>query len=163
MIDSRHNDAAPDLTPEPRQTPRNERSIEMESTRSTTTVRHEPVDLDEYPPFDGSVPLDVWRWRRDRAVKMAAAKRSSMLQVIDSNGHTLYRINGSGNVVRTRRLRKPARKRIVERDGGRCQLCGSTEWLQVDHIVRYIDGGSDDPENLRTLCEPCHRKRGRRS
>ena len=32
MIDSRHNDAAPDLTPEPRQTPRYERSIEMEST-----------------------------------------------------------------------------------------------------------------------------------
>lgn len=132
----------------------------MDSTRSTTTVRHESGELDEYPPFDGSIPLDIWRWRRDRALKMATVERSSMLRAIDSHGQALYRINGSGNLVRTRRLRKSARKRIVERDGGRCRLCGSTEWLQVDHIVRYIDGGSDDPENLRTLCEQCHRSRG---
>lgn len=48
------------------------------------------------------------------------------------------------------------RQLILERDGG-CVLCGK-EWaaFEVDHIVRVIDGGTDAPENLRTLCHRCH-------
>jgi hypothetical protein len=28
---------------------------------------------------------------------------------------------------------------------------------ELDHIVPLIDGGSHEPENLQTLCVPCHR------
>lgn len=28
--------------------------------------------------------------------------------------------------------------------------------FEVDHIVAVNDGGTDDPANLRLLCEPCH-------
>lgn len=28
--------------------------------------------------------------------------------------------------------------------------------FEVDHIVAVNDGGTDDPTNLRLLCEPCH-------
>ena len=123
---------------------------------------HVGTYTERFPAWDGTVPLDIWRWQRARDLKFAAVENSSMLRAADDQGRALYRINGSGNLVRTRRLRKSARKMVIARDGGRCQLCGSTEWLQVDHIVRYIDGGTDDPENLRTLCEPCHRERGLR-
>jgi 5-methylcytosine-specific restriction protein A len=54
-----------------------------------------------------------------------------------------------GSTRRWRRLRE----NILARDGYRCQLCGAPA---VDHVVRVIDGGSDDPGNLRSLCSDCH-------
>lgn len=34
-----------------------------------------------------------------------------------------------------------------------------TEHLwEADHIVQWADGGSNEPENLRTLCLPCHKQ-----
>ena len=29
--------------------------------------------------------------------------------------------------------------------------------FEVDHILPVADGGTDDPENLRLLCVPCHK------
>ncbi len=57
------------------------------------------------------------------------------------------------------------RERILERDGHACVLCGrepdrkSRIWLEVDHIVALSDGGENDDNNLRTLCNECHRTR----
>lgn len=73
------------------------------------------------------------------------------------------------------------RKYVIERDNETCQRCGTTDpspppereralWeggpviksrhrsdpWDVDHIVRVIDGGTDDPANLRLLCMACH-------
>ncbi|MYL18239.1 hypothetical protein GLW36_16560 [Halorubrum terrestre] len=55
-----------------------------------------------------------------------------------------------------------ARKIVLERDDFECQKCstvggpeGHVE-LHVDHIEPQSAGGSDDPENLRTLCRECH-------
>ena len=57
---------------------------------------------------------------------------------------------------------------VIARDAETCQRCGTREpprkagrsqWdclWEVDHIVRVIDGGTDDPANLRLLCAPCH-------
>lgn len=49
------------------------------------------------------------------------------------------------------------RQRVLERDLYTCQACGlvSSE-LDVDHIVRSVDGGSDDLSNLQALCWQCH-------
>jgi 5-methylcytosine-specific restriction endonuclease McrA len=71
---------------------------------------------------------------------------------------------------------------VMLRDRNTCQLCGTTDpplpeekehqlWdggpttrtryrfdpWDVDHIIPVADGGTDDPENLRLLCIPCHR------
>jgi len=51
------------------------------------------------------------------------------------------------------------RKQILERDGHKCIWCGCTIWPEVDHIIRRADGGTEDPENLRTLCVHCHARR----
>lgn len=40
-----------------------------------------------------------------------------------------------------------------------CRRCGSTNRLQVDHIVAREDGGTDDPWNLQTLCIYCHSRK----
>ena len=60
---------------------------------------------------------------------------------------------GSGEWTRNRKLAK-------ERDGHRCQLCGSTHRLHVHHLREW---NGDDPtthglDNLQTVCASCHRK-----
>jgi 5-methylcytosine-specific restriction endonuclease McrA len=49
------------------------------------------------------------------------------------------------------------RQTIIERDDGRCVVCGVTERLEVHHI----DGNpkNDDPSNLETRCRK-HNPRG---
>lgn len=48
---------------------------------------------------------------------------------------------------------------ILYRDGYKCQNCGKTKCkLEVHHIVFKSKGGSDEPENLITLCHDCHWK-----
>ena len=46
------------------------------------------------------------------------------------------------------------------RDGMKCRVCGKTlkdgARLEVHHIRRRADGGSDTPENVVTLCHECH-------
>lgn len=48
------------------------------------------------------------------------------------------------------------------RDGYRCRACGKSKHkdgvkLEVHHIIRRADGGTDVPENVVTLCEECHK------
>jgi hypothetical protein len=55
-----------------------------------------------------------------------------------------------------------ARRRfeILKRDGFRCQLCGASSGdgiqLHVDHRVSLAKGGSNEDENLWSLCERCN-------
>ena len=53
--------------------------------------------------------------------------------------------------------KKPeVRQRIFLRDNSRCVKCGSIEDLTVDHIISIYRGGTDDDDNLQTLCNPCN-------
>ena len=50
-----------------------------------------------------------------------------------------------------------AREHALVRDNYTCQCCGKKNCrLEVHHIVFRSDNGSDDLENLVTLCEDCH-------
>lgn len=58
------------------------------------------------------------------------------------------------------------RERILQRDNGLCQEClrhgrvtgvgGKPYSAFVDHIIPKAEGGTDDDENLQTLCRTCH-------
>lgn len=50
---------------------------------------------------------------------------------------------------------RQTRAMVLYRDAYRCQLCRRAA-AEVDHIVPVIDGGTDDPANLRSLCHDCH-------
>ena len=45
---------------------------------------------------------------------------------------------------------------VLERDGWRCQYCGSFDRLQVHHICSRSLLGDDIDENLIALCADCH-------
>ena len=49
---------------------------------------------------------------------------------------------------------------VMKRDGEKCVLCDSREFLQFDHIYPRSKGGSDETGNLRILCRTCNSKRG---
>lgn len=71
--------------------------------------------------------------------------------------------DGRYEVVRTRydeqREEIPNRILVLKRDRFRCKFCGSNERLEVDHIIPWSAGGSDDMDNLRTLCHRCNTER----
>jgi 5-methylcytosine-specific restriction endonuclease McrA len=46
---------------------------------------------------------------------------------------------------------------VLEGDG-RCVRCGSTEDLEVDHVVPASRGGETTADNLRVVCRECHRE-----
>jgi len=47
---------------------------------------------------------------------------------------------------------------ILQRDGWRCQACGSLRYLQVHHLQFRSQSGNDVEGNLITLCADCHRR-----
>ena len=48
------------------------------------------------------------------------------------------------------------RQRVLERDGWRCQNCGSSENLHIHHLTKRSQLGDDALDNLITLCANCH-------
>jgi 5-methylcytosine-specific restriction endonuclease McrA len=65
--------------------------------------------------------------------------------------------------AKTPPLRLPANeyealcRRVLERDGWRCQNCGRRDQLHVHHQVYRSQSGGDEEHNLITLCAHCHR------
>lgn len=49
---------------------------------------------------------------------------------------------------------------IWKRDQGQCQICKSTNRLEVDHIRPFAMGGKTEIENLRLLCRNCNQRAG---
>jgi 5-methylcytosine-specific restriction endonuclease McrA len=48
------------------------------------------------------------------------------------------------------------RRRILERDDYQCQVCGSYTLDYPHHIKFRSQGGTEEDENLVTLCHRCH-------
>jgi 5-methylcytosine-specific restriction endonuclease McrA len=55
-----------------------------------------------------------------------------------------------------------SRKNIIRRDNHRCQFCGASSNLTIDHIIPKSRGGEDTWENLTTACIKCNNKKGDR-
>ena len=52
------------------------------------------------------------------------------------------------------------RHQVFKRDGYRCRECGASKdetSLEIDHIVPVARGGTNNIDNLQTLCRECNR------
>jgi hypothetical protein len=73
--------------------------------------------------------------------------------------------DGRYEVLRTlkpgeeRRLPEHVRFLVLRRDSVQCVFCGNKGRLEIDHIIPWSAGGSDDMDNLRTLCHSCNQTR----
>ena len=61
--------------------------------------------------------------------------------------------NSNWNVLRTA---------VFKRDNYSCKSCSGKDNLTVDHIVQLSCGGTNNLENLQTLCKYCHEKKDNR-
>lgn len=54
----------------------------------------------------------------------------------------------------------PWHKTVIRlRDNNKCRYCGKTDSLVIDHIWPVCRGGSNEPDNLQTLCWQCNTKK----
>ncbi|SDL78946.1 5-methylcytosine-specific restriction endonuclease McrA [Siphonobacter aquaeclarae] len=52
------------------------------------------------------------------------------------------------------------RQNIFRRDGNRCQYCGTSEDLTLDHMYPKSRGGKSSWDNLVTACKRCNSRKG---
>jgi 5-methylcytosine-specific restriction endonuclease McrA len=52
------------------------------------------------------------------------------------------------------------RQNIFKRDGQRCQYCGTSEDLTLDHVIPKSRGGQSKWDNLTTACKRCNSRKG---
>jgi hypothetical protein len=70
-----------------------------------------------------------------------------------------YPVLRTKNTEERQPLPENVRALVLRRDHYKCVICGSRGLLEADHIIPWSAGGSDDPDNLRTLCQRCNQER----
>jgi hypothetical protein len=55
---------------------------------------------------------------------------------------------------------KPSKSAIYKRDRNKCQYCGATNHLTIDHIIPRSKGGDNSWFNLVVCCSHCNTKKG---
>ena len=48
----------------------------------------------------------------------------------------------------------------LERQLGKCGICGLSVALTIDHIIPLSKGGKHEPANVQALCRPCNSRKG---
>lgn len=62
--------------------------------------------------------------------------------------------------TRRKKLTQGVKRAVWDRDGWTCVTCGGHEDLSVDHRIPVSAGGTNDIDNLQTMCRPCNLAKG---
>ncbi|KAA8888454.1 DUF2510 domain-containing protein [Nocardia colli] len=62
----------------------------------------------------------------------------------------------------SRSIPPDVKSEVWQRDGGRCQQCGDTHYLEFDHVIPLSRGGATSVGNLQILCRRCNLAKGTR-
>ena len=98
-------------------------------------------------------PINITSWKR--AFVLLLKEKAQIVS------HRVIRLFEYIKIPFTKlRNNKPTRNAIYQRDGHKCQYCGATRKLTIDHIIPKSKGGSDDWDNLVVACSSCNIKKG---
>jgi len=98
-------------------------------------------------------PINVTNWKRAIVLLLkekAQALSSRVIRLVN-----YIRIPFSKVVAQT-----PSRAMIYKRDNNKCQYCGATRSLTIDHVIPRSKGGKDVWDNLVIACSSCNVKKG---
>lgn len=116
----------------------------------------------------GSIIAHVCYWDGDPDLFLAALLKAGFLEERDGNVyvHEWYGGHHSNpNYVARAKFNAVApklRDQVLARDDYQCCYCGATEHLTIDHIHPLSKGGSNELDNLQTLCRSCNSRKGAR-
>ena len=83
-------------------------------------------------------------------------KKARKTEVVNGKRRKIY-IKKPKKLKRSRpKIDKTIKEFVLKRDKQRCTKCRTKESLHVHHIKHRVDGGTDEPSNLTTLCDMCH-------
>lgn len=89
----------------------------------------------------------------------------AMLDELEANEVFGRTADGVWRVRGRRPLSRAVRESVFLRDNGECQYCWTPltrhdpqlpTHYHADHVVPWIRGGSDEPENLKAACKACN-------
>lgn len=122
-------------------------------------------DFPKYPLDKYMETLEELRKHYDSVYNIEQKKKKEK----EDEWRKSHRSNVSlSQIERERRLvTAKLRYEIIQRDGGRCCICGRSPAedgvkLHVDHIIPVSKGGKTEASNLQTLCESCNLGKGNR-
>lgn len=98
-------------------------------------------------------PLNFTDWRR--AVVLLVKNKAQAL-----SSRVIRLLNFVKLPISKMKAGKPSRALIYKRDDYRCQYCGSSKNLSIDHVIPKSKGGEDTWENMVVACFPCNSKKG---
>ncbi len=107
----------------------------------------------------------------ERALVLVWLRKAEMVEVRDDRAlrsvrarfpwPSVVRLKGYVRVPYRRVLL--TRRNVLRRDTHRCQYCGATERLTLDHVLPKSRGGPDTWENLVAACVPCNNRKGNKT
>jgi hypothetical protein len=74
-------------------------------------------------------------------------------------GRANQTIVASSGDTPARHIPREVRQRVWQLYGGRCAECGSTQYLEFDHIIPHARGGNNSDNNVQLLCRGCNAKK----
>jgi hypothetical protein len=149
-----------------------ERAVAAEQPSTTTreSIRYKgkgariAVDLDEEGLNALQRSREILAQKKSAPVNMADSIKATSIRFIEQNDPVAKADRATRKTIHVNG--KSSRKhKVHHRDRGQCQfrlptgeLCGASQWLHIHHIKPRAEGGTDDPENLITLCSSHHRQ-----
>jgi len=110
---------------------------------------------------NGLVTLNVDRLNYEQRSELKAACEQKIGEFLAQRGLNTW----DYSLIETDPVPNTIRYEVLKRDGSRCLLCGVSakdSVLHVDHVVPRSKGGSNDMDNLQTLCWQCNNGKGNR-
>ena len=98
-------------------------------------------------------PLHFTNWKRAIILLFKEKAKVISQRVIRSVNYVVIPFRRMTNMYPTRNL-------IYKRDRNKCQYCGATKHLTIDHVIPKSKGGEDTWENLVVACSSCNVKKG---
>lgn len=114
--------------------------------------KHPPAVVAEACCFEGEPDYFIkalWSTRWVRRVEKG-------LRFHSANGSGAARERAERERIAGGRVSAPTRRMVFARDERTCVACGSRDRISIDHIIPLIHGGTNDLDNLQTLCIPCN-------
>lgn len=100
-------------------------------------------------------PLHVTSWKR--AIVLLLKEKATII-----SARVIRLLDYIKLPLSKMRIVRPSRAQIYKRDGHKCQYCGSTRSLTIDHVIPKSKGGGDTWDNMVVACSSCNTKKSDR-